>query len=99
MEETKVPTIKCGICTRDVLALHKEKFCHDCGQNDAEVFKSAARLKKALKLAMVLASTGGNAADIHNASVRRLAEKVAGVNKSSDATWAMVAVLMSGEDE
>ena len=70
-------------------------------QPKTEVFIAKARLRKALKLAKVIVQAGGSADAISHPvdsiTTRRLAEKVAGVNESSDATWAMVAVLLEGD--
>lgn len=98
MEDTKATakTIPCKICTVETMVFHGEKHCPRCGAGGAEVFKSAARLEKALKLAQTMAAVGADATAIHNTTTRRLAEKIAGVNESSDATWAMVAVLLKG---
>lgn len=88
--------INCQICGTETMVFDaKQKHCPHCGQLDGEVFKTAAQLRKALKLSMAVAACGGSAPDTINKTVRRLAEKAAGLPESSDATWAMVAVLLN----
>lgn len=92
--------VKCAICAVDTMVFDgKKKHCPTCAQLPGEAFKAAAQLRKAIKLATVMAMNGGSSVDINSALVRRFAEKIAEVPESSDTTWALVGVLMQGGAE
>lgn len=100
MTATTTNTINCQICSAPTVVFDaKQKHCPTCGQLSTEAYKATAQLRKALKLASAVLSVGGSAPATTNDTVRRLAEKVAGLNESSATTWALVAVLMNGESE
>lgn len=58
-------------------------------------FEHAARTKKAIKLARTLVAAGVTEFSEINDTVKALAVQAAGVNEPSEATWAVVEVLIT----
>jgi len=62
---------------------------------DAEEFKIVARYRKARKLTAVLLDHGAETTEVVDSTpLRRLAEKLAEVNESSNVTWALVREML-----
>lgn len=62
---------------------------------DPEEFKIVARYRKARKLTRTLLDAGASTPEVvESTPMRRLAERLAEVNESSDVTWALVAEML-----
>ncbi len=92
--------VACRICTLEFVPDNgARKHCEVCRHLPGDLHKTVNQLRKAFKIAQAMIARGGSPVDcMHGPAVmRRSVEELAEVDKSSDETWALAAVLMSGK--